>query len=60
MIEISLRDKVGWIGVSLLIVVNGPPVEHNDRVFGNEVAFIPIVFNDCVIHAEFINRSPSQ
>ena len=60
MIEISLRHKVGWIGVSFLIIVNGPPVEHDDRVFGYEVALIPIVFNNCVIHAEFIDRSPSQ
>lgn len=38
-----------------------PPVYHDDGVFEDEVALIPIVFGGVVLHAEFIRRSgPEQ
>jgi hypothetical protein len=37
-----------------------PPVEHNDGVFRKEMSFVPVVFNQMVVHSEFISGSPSE
>lgn len=48
------------LGVVLWIVMESPHVDHYDCVFGDEVAFIPVILDDKVILAKFIHWTPSK
>lgn len=42
------------------VIVECPEIEHDDCVFGDKVTFVPVVLDDGVVLAEFIDRSPSE
>ena len=54
------RRYLFWFGVPLWVVVEGPPVDHDDGIFGDEVVAIPVVFDVQVILAEFVHWSPAE
>ena len=60
MVEIPLWDEVVWIWITSLIVMDSPPIEHNHRAFGNEIAFIPVILDESMVHAEFVNWTPAE
>ena len=60
LVEISVRNEFFWIRETFLVIVNCPPIEHDDRILGDEVSLVPIVFGDSVVHAELVHRPPSQ
>jgi len=59
-IEIPFGYKLRWIWVAFFIVMNGPPIEHHNRSFGDEMPFIPVVFSNSVIHPELVHRAPPK
>ena len=46
--------------VVVRIVVQRPHVDHYDGVFGDEIAFVPVVLDDEVVLAKFIHWAPSE
>jgi len=60
LVEITIGNEFFWIRETFFIIVDCPPIEHDYRVLGDEIALVPIVFCYSVIHAEFVDRSPSQ
>jgi hypothetical protein len=40
--------------------MEGPPVDHNDGVFRNEVVPIPVVFCVEMILSKFVDRPPAK
>ena len=49
-----------WLRIFLLIVVQGPQIQHDYRVFGNKESFIPVVLNDVVILTQFVDWTPAK
>lgn len=37
-----------------------PLINHDDGVLGDEESFVPIVFDDIVVCAEFVDWAPSE
>src|SRR2546423_6037038 len=37
-----------------------PLIYHDDGVLGDEEAFVPVIFDDIVICAQFVDRTPSE
>jgi hypothetical protein len=58
--EVTLRNEVSGIWITFLVIVDCPPIEHHHRAFRYEVTLVPVVLGDGVIHAKFVDRSPSQ
>jgi hypothetical protein len=59
-VHISIRNKVMWIWITLFVIMYCPPIEHNHRTFGDEMALVPIILNHSMIHAKLIDRAPSE
>src|SRR5437763_12278037 len=49
-----------WIRIISSIIMNSPPIRHNNRILRNKKSIIPIILNNIMIIPKFINRSPSQ
>jgi hypothetical protein len=49
-----------WIRVVSFIIMNSPPIRHDNSILRNKESVIPIVLDNVMIIPEFINRSPSQ
>ena len=60
MVKVTLWDEIIGVGVTFFVVMDCPPIKHDDRVFRKEMSFIPIVFNEMVVHSKFIGGSPSE
>ena len=43
-----------------LVVMDCPPIRHDDRIFGDEEAFVPTILSIVMIVSEFIHWSPSK
>src|SRR5271170_636608 len=46
--------------IFLLVVVQGPQIQHDYRVFRNKESFIPVVLNDVVILTQLVDRTPAK
>lgn len=42
-IEVTLRNEVSGVWITFLVIVDCPPIEHNNRSFRYEVTLVPIV-----------------
>jgi len=60
LIEITVRNELFWIREPFFVIVDCPPIEHDYRALGNEISLVPIVFCNSVVHAEFVDSSPSE
>jgi hypothetical protein len=59
-VEITIRYKIVWIWIALLVIMYCPPVEHNHRTFGDEMTLVPVILNNCVIHTKLVDRTPAE
>ena len=54
------RKYLCWIGEVVFVIMDCPLIYHDDRVLGDEEAFVPVIFDDIVVCAEFVDRTPSE
>jgi len=54
------RSYFLWLRVIFRVVMESPPIDHDDATFGDKVAIIPIIFGVVMIHSKFVDWSPSQ
>lgn len=47
------------IRIVLFVVMNCPPICHDDGILGKEVAIVPIILDKIMIISKFVDGSPS-
>ena len=56
----TVRGNLVGFGEFFFVVVHCPEVHHDDSIFGYKVALIPIVLDDEMVLAHFVDGSPSE
>lgn len=51
---------LAWIGKVILVIMNCPLINHDNRVLGDKESFIPVILDDIVICPEFVDWAPSE
>jgi len=61
--ELYQQSVTGYImrlRTFLLVVVQGPQIQHDYRVFRNKESFTPVVLNDVVILTQLVDRTTAK
>jgi hypothetical protein len=62
--EVRRDSETGYhlvgVGIVFFVIMNCPPICHDDGVLGEEVAVIPIILDQIMVVAELVDWSPSE